>query len=73
MTARYTFEGEVLTVKEIAERCTAYGREWIGRAVKHNGATCIADLHQLYAEARARERRTQITARRTHIVIGKGH
>lgn len=46
--ARYEFAGEMLTVKEIAERVPAYKVEWIRLALK-DGCCTIADFHARYA------------------------
>ena len=55
--ARYPWNGEQLTVREVAERVPAYGFKWIERALKA-GASCMSDLARFEAaqQARALER-----------------
>jgi hypothetical protein len=66
---RYLFEGEQLTVPQVASRCTAYGKEWLRRALE-DGCTTLADLR---AREAAGQQRMIVGQKKRNFIYGTKH
>jgi hypothetical protein len=53
MIKRYPFEGEMLTISQIAKRAPAFGVDWLRDHVPSKGLQSIADLNRAWNEALA--------------------
>lgn len=51
----WLFEGEILTLVAIADRCPAWSKKYVGDAVR-NGATTIAEISAQWEAGMARKR-----------------
>jgi hypothetical protein len=56
MAATFTFDGQQVTVAEVAARFTCYSRSWLAEALKA-GCRSSLDLSRYYQQGRMRQRR----------------
>lgn len=60
---RYKFDGQMVTVAELAERVTCYSERWLAEALKA-GCRSVRDLAVRYYEGGQRKRAGEVQGRR---------